>query len=91
MYHPNDYYDDHLSDDDDQNVDDLANEDRLVQATGQLLGNTISVDLNVPKDVKFLVGNQKLIEAHKFLLGLRSPVFNRSVSIVNLTLVDYNV
>lgn len=26
-------------------------------------------------DVKFYVGNQKLIEAHKFLLGLRSPVF----------------
>lgn len=81
MYHPRfqrisyNHDDEHLSDD--QSEDDLENEDRLVQATGQLLNNTISVDLNVPKDVKFFVGNRKLIEAHKFLLGLRSPVFNR--------------
>lgn len=50
--------------------------DSLTNATTRLFNNTLPDNLQVPKDVEFVLANDTKIEAHKFLLALRSPVFN---------------
>ena len=54
------------------------NRHTLLSIATDLFNESLPAEVSPPKDVTFVVGKRdpKIIQAHKFMLCLRSPVFN---------------